>query len=254
MLPALSGTKAIFFDLDDTLCAYWDASKLALDRTFRALAPPGVTPEDMLLAWATAFREFSPMLKGTDWYPTYLKTGEPTRTEQMRRCLERLGIADEDLSRRLSERYAAERNAALKLFPDALHVLERLAARYPLGLLTNGPADIQRQEIETLGIERFFKVILIEGEMGVGKPNAEVFRRAEADIGFAAHELTFVGNHYHHDVEPALVAGWSAIWIRRESDSPPSAIGRGDASDVHPRPLEPTAVVTSLSELLGLLS
>lgn len=30
----LSGVKAIYFDLDDTLCAYWDACKQGLRETF----------------------------------------------------------------------------------------------------------------------------------------------------------------------------------------------------------------------------
>jgi putative hydrolase of the HAD superfamily len=252
MLPALSGTKAIFFDLDDTLCAYWDASKAALRKTFEALAPPGVSPEQMLMAWAAAFRDFSPALKESEWYPTYLKCGEPTRTEQMRRCLQELGIRDDALSRRLSERYAAERDAELKLFPDAIEVLATLSARYPLGLLTNGPADVQRQEIETLGIERFFRVILIEGEMGVGKPHPDVFRQATASLGFEPHEMVFVGNHYHHDIAPALERGWKAIWIRRPSDVPPSATGREEPVKTAGPELPATAIVSSLSELLPL--
>jgi putative hydrolase of the HAD superfamily len=30
MPPDFSQVRAVYFDLDDTLCAYWDASKIAL--------------------------------------------------------------------------------------------------------------------------------------------------------------------------------------------------------------------------------
>ncbi|MGQ4827965.1 HAD-IA family hydrolase, partial [Enterococcus faecalis] len=81
----------------------------------------------------------------------------------------------------------------MKLFPDALPTLRALKAKYPLGLITNGPADVQRQEIATLGIVRFFDNIFIEGEMLVGKPEPEVFRKAEAAVGLRPQQILFVG-------------------------------------------------------------
>ncbi len=217
------GIKAIYFDLDDTLCGYWDASKFALRKVFEELAPDGFNAEEMVRNWAGAFREFSPTLKKTGWYEGYLKSGEPTRTEQMRLTLKRINRFDENLAQELSRRYGAERNQALSLFEDALDVLTVLKERFPLGLVTNGPADIQRQEIARLGIEHFFTNIYIEGEMGEGKPNQSVFRRAAEAVGFGPEEILFVGNSYGHDIAPAIEAGWKTAWIRRPSDIPPSA-------------------------------
>lgn len=223
--------RGIYLDLDDTLCGYWDASKAALREAFAAYAPEGVTVEQMVSAWAAAFRAFSPTLKQTDWYQTYLKSGEPTRTEQMRLTLLELGIDDPVLAKRIGDHYGEARNRNLKLFPEAKDFLDRaLAAGYRLGLITNGPADIQREEIETLGIGDYFDPILIEGEMGEGKPNASVFHRAETEMGLTADELVFVGNSYAHDIAPAIAAGWRTVWIRRSSDVPPSAEGKGPRS------------------------
>ncbi|MBV6458569.1 MAG: Phosphoglycolate phosphatase [Fimbriimonadaceae bacterium] len=214
----------IYLDLDDTLCAYWDASKLALRETFDAHGPPGFTVDDMIGAWAQAFRDFSPSLKHTGWYETYLKFGEPTRTEQMRRTLAEIGIEDSELARTLGDAYGAARDRNLKLFPESLEFLDRAKEKgYKLGLITNGPADIQRQEIATLGIERYFDAVLIEGEMGEGKPKPGVFRRAEREFGLSGSEILFVGNSYAHDIAPAIEAGWRTAWIRRPSDVPPSA-------------------------------
>ena len=33
--------RAVFFDLDDTLCGYWDACKIALRETFAEHGPDG---------------------------------------------------------------------------------------------------------------------------------------------------------------------------------------------------------------------
>jgi putative hydrolase of the HAD superfamily len=252
--PDLSQVEAIFFDLDDTLCAYWEACKIGLCRALDAHGPEGFTSQEVIRAWAAAFREFSPTLKETGWYEGYLTSGEPTRTEQMRLTLLRLGIADEDLASKLSEAYRTERDKALRLFEESEEVLSVLQKRYPLGLITNGPADIQRQEIATLGIEDIFDPILIEGEMGEGKPLASVFRRAEKLVGKEPSQLLFVGNSYGHDIRPALDAGWRAVWVRRPTDVPPSAgPGPSRPEEMPKNAPPPDAIVQNLRELLPLL-
>lgn len=242
--------KAVFFDLDDTLCAYWEASKHGLLTAFREHGPSSHSPEELMDSWAAAFREFSPTLKQSGWYEGYCVSGEPTRTEQMRLTLQRLGIEDSAMTNSLSATYREKRNDALKLFPEAVEVLDTLKARYPLGLITNGPADIQREEIATLGIAHYFDHIFIEGEMGEGKPLPAVFRRAEQAVGCSADEILFVGNSYAHDVRPALDAGWHAIWVRRPTDVPPSRTkGEEKPADAP----DPDAIVDDLRDILGFL-
>ncbi len=252
--PDFRSVGSIFFDLDDTLCAYWEASKTGMRQTFAKYGPPGFTVDEMIRHWAAAFREFAPRIKKTEWYDGYLKSGEPTRTEQMRLMLDRMGIVDEERSNLLSQTYMESRNQALRLFPDAEFVIDKLSRRYPLGLITNGPADIQRQEIATLGIGPRFKVILIEGELGEGKPNASVFARAASAVGYPPGQILFVGNSYAHDVAPALSCGWRAVWIRRASDVPPSWGDEAIKPEEMPSGAEPPdAIIGSLSELLDLL-
>lgn len=250
----LAEVRAIYFDLDDTLCAYWDACKVGLRRAFAEHGPEAIDVEKLLSHWAVAFRKFGPALKDSDWYPVYLKTGGPTRTEQMRRTLAEGGFDDAELAERLGEAYGRARDEALSLFDGVREVLDTLREHYPLGVITNGPADVQRQELQTLGIEALFDHVFIEGEMGEGKPLPAVFERARKAMGCAPHQLLFVGNSYGHDVRPALEAGWHAVWVRRPSDVPPSA--NGD----HPKPEqkppnapEPDAVISDLRELLPLL-
>lgn len=252
---SLGNVKAIFFDLDDTLCAYWEASKLGMRRAFTEHGPKGFTVDEMIQHWAATFREFSPTLKQTGWYEGYLKQGEPTRTEQMRLTLLRMDVVDPDRATRLSQTYLEERDRALRLFGDSERVLTELRKTYPLGLMTNGPADVQRQEIATLGIGGYFDVILIEGEMGEGKPKPSVFARAAQAMGYAPEQLLFVGNSFAHDVAPALACGWRAVWVRRPTDVPPSW-GPGPAQPEE-RPAgsaEPDAIIGELSELLALLN
>lgn len=244
----------IYFDLDDTLCAYWEAGKAGLLAAFRAHPVEDQSPEQMLRHWAKAFREFSPTIKRTHWYPVYLKLGGPTRVEQMRMTLREAGVEDEELAGRLADSYAVERNRALRMFPDAAEVLEALSGRLPLGLITNGPADVQREEIATLGLEGVFDPVLIEGEMGFGKPDPRVFEIAREAMGLEPREILFVGNSYAHDIAPAIEAGWHTAWIRRPTDVPPSADGTDRGPEARPSGSPAPDLETSdLREILAML-
>ncbi len=245
----LSSVRAIYFDLDDTLCGYWDACKTGLRKTFDEIPVPGATPEHVMDAWSEAFREFCPNLRDLGFYEKYLVEGGHTRVEQMRRTLARLSVTDEDLAVMLSDTYLKERHDALALFPDAISVLDKLKGTYPLGLITNGPADVQREEIRILGISHYFANVYIEGELGFGKPEPEVLRQAAEAVGFQQSELLFVGNSYRHDILPAIQAGWMTAWIRRPSDVPPSAKGVSpQPEELPPGSPKPTLELSELSD------
>ena len=253
-----SEVRAVFFDLDDTLCGYWDACKVALRETFgehgSKIGDHGT--EALVCRWAEAFRAFAPGLRDLGLYEGYLKSGAHTRAEQMRRTLKLLEVENEELALHLGDHYAERRNANLRLFPDALDVLNRLqSAGYPLGLITNGPADVQRQEIETLALADYFDPIYIEGEVGYGKPDERVLENAARAVGLSPERILFVGNSYRADIEPAIRAGWHTAWVRRPSDIPPSADLEIEGS---PETLPsgapvPDVEIAHLSELIPLL-
>ncbi len=250
--PLFAGVKVVYFDLDDTLCAYWAAAKSGLRFAFEDHPEHGKTADEMIQHWGEAFREFSPTIKETHWYAKYLESGETTRIELMRRVLERADVFDEDLAERLSHTYYVERHAALELFPEVPEVLEKLHTKYKLGLITNGPADIQRQEIETLHIGKYFDFVLIEGEIGTGKPDPEVTRLAEELSGCKGGEVLFVGNSYKHDVVTAQAAKWRHAWVRRPSDVAPTS----KTGVPEPKPegaQEPELTINDLRELLPAL-
>ena len=208
----------------------------------------------MMDGWAKRFRQFAPTLKKTGWFETYLQRAEPSRTELMRLALEEVGIDDAELASAMSELYMRNRDANLRLFDDALSLLERLKHDYFLGLITNGPADLQRQEVATLGIESYFSIVLIEGELEHGKPHELPFRMAREAAGCNPAEMLMVGNSYGHDIRPAIDFGWQTAWIRRPSDVPPSE--RGVSATPEERPIDsvaPTYEIAELTELYGIL-
>lgn len=250
--PLLQGVKAIYFDLDDTLCGYWDAAKAGLRAAFEQCPVEGKTTQEMLDAWANEFRRFAHELKTSHWYEIYLTQGSVTRVQLINETLEALGLEDPELAWRIADSYGRERDARLKLFPEVPEVLQAIHTKYPLGLITNGPADVQRQEIATLKVGHYFDYILIEGEMGMGKPHPSVMRQAEQVAGCQGSEILFVGNSYAHDMVPAVEIGWRTAWIRRPSDVPPSSRSGKPEEKPEDGP-EPDLVMSNLRELLPAL-
>jgi putative hydrolase of the HAD superfamily len=99
------------------------------------------------------------------------------------------------------------------LTDDVRQTLEELRSRkVRLAVVTNGPSIMQRRKLAVLGLERAFDSILVSEEEGVRKPDAEIFRRALARCGVAAHEALFVGDHPLVDIGGAHGAGLRTAW------------------------------------------
>lgn len=124
---------------------------------------------------------------------------------------------DSALAQTISECYWTQQHSRMQLFSDALETLECLgAAGFRLGLITNGPAEMQREKIARFALERHFEVIVIEGEFGHGKPSPKVFQHALESVGHGAHEAWHVGDNLYADVAGAQAVGLHAAWIHRD--------------------------------------
>jgi putative hydrolase of the HAD superfamily len=245
--------RGIYFDLDDTLCNYWHAARTGLRLTFEKFPIENYTLEEVMDVWASTYREFCYSIKTTHWYDIYLKCGESTRIEQMRLTLAELGIEDISLAKEMSTYYNQQRMKALELFHDAEQVLGVLSQKFSLGIITNGPLDVQRAEIEKLELHRYVRHVFIEGEFGKGKPHESIFREAQGSMGLASGQILMVGNSFDHDVLPAMRCGWKSIWVSRETDVPPSAGKDAKPFEIPQGLPKPHAIIRDLSELLTLL-
>jgi putative hydrolase of the HAD superfamily len=164
--------------------------------------------------------------------------------------LETLGSPSPALAAELGELYCRLRDASLAPFAGALDALARLRARTgALGLVTNGAAAAQRAKIERFELARFFDVIVVEGEVGFGKPDERVFARALGALDAAPARALMAGDNYECDVLGALGAGLHAVWIDRPRPYPP--IGSAARRPAPPRPHGTLASFVELVERLG---
>ncbi len=156
--------------------------------------------------WAT-FEGGHPMLDGLrQWVPTY-------RLEAWRAALTDLGVDDPDVAVAVADAYVQTQRRGHPLIAGAGEAVRALAERVPLGLLTNGPPDIQRFNLERTGLGECFTAIGISGELGVAKPSAAAFAYVLDELGVAGTDAVMIGDSWERDVEGALNMGLHAVWI-----------------------------------------
>ena len=96
-------------------------------------------------------------------------------------------------------------------------ILEYLAMKYKLGLVTNGLISVQNSKISALGIKDYFQAIIISEAVGVNKPNNGIFLLACKKLGVEAAQSVFIGDSFENDVHGAVQAGLSAIWMDKSN-------------------------------------
>jgi putative hydrolase of the HAD superfamily len=118
-----------------------------------------------------------------------------------------------DLCHRIADEMTERKEALVRPFEGALEVLSSLRLRgHRLGLLTNGSAEFQRKKLARFALEPLFDVILIEGELGYGKPDRRVFDAALVHFGVGAAHACMIGDNLEADVAGAHDSGISAVW------------------------------------------
>lgn len=256
--------NTIIFDLDDTLlwdkhsiktafektCAYAgeksDVDPVKLEEAVRSEARKlyesyetydytvliGINPFEGL--WGTFDDPTDSFQKMKQIIPTY-------RKEAWTNGLNALGIDDAKLGAELGERFVEERKKSPFVYEDTYAVLDALKGKYQLVLLTNGAPSLQNLKLEiTPEIRPYFDHVIISGDFGKGKPDAQLFKYMMDKAGITASEGIMVGDNLNTDIKGSARVDMKNVWINRE--------GNANETDV-----TPTYEVTSLTELVRLL-
>ena len=103
-------------------------------------------------------------------------------------------------------------------------MLARLAAKgYALGLVTNGPATVQRPKLAACDAAAVFGAerLLVSGEEPEPKPAASIFHAACARLGAPPGRTVMVGDSLAADVQGGINARLLAtVWVRGEQSEP----------------------------------
>ena len=235
MLP-----KGILFDLDDTIIAFEAVANTAWTEVCEMFYKNcGLTSSDNL---------FQSILKARKWYWSDRerhKAGRQnlckTRRGIIKLALENIEIFNISLVNEIADTYSKHRLELIRLFPMALETLEYLKEKnVSLALITNGSSEQQRNKIERFHLAKFFNTILIEGELGYGKPDEKVYIMALKKLNLKPDEVWSVGDNLEWDVLGPQQLGIFGIWNDYKNAGSPST------SDI-----KPDRIINSIAELIN---
>ena len=208
--------KAVFFDLDGTLCDSDTAWNIAQSETFQRLRKhyPHVSGEAITEAWTTGHQGLFQQLGAGK-----LSMAE-VRDARFQYLFEELGLPADKVMEALSDFFCSRYLTSLRLYEDAT-VLEKLHT-YHVGIITNGAhdehTDSQLSKVRHLGLSERIQSLTISGEIGVRKPNLEIFKVACERADVLPEEAVYIGDSVQNDIVGANRAGMTSIFINRKSE------------------------------------
>jgi HAD superfamily hydrolase (TIGR01509 family) len=202
----MSGIEAVVFDLDGVLVQseeVWDDVRRALAAEHDVPWPPDATTAMMGMSsieWSRHMQR---------------EIGVPLEAEEISR----------DVVRRLEERY----RESPPWIDGALDAVERIGARWPLGLATSSNREIIDLVLERGGLGERFRVTVSSEEVGAGKPAPDVYLEAASRLGAEAGRCAAIEDSTN-GLLSARAAGMRVIAIPNPAH-PPEARGLA-AADV----------------------
>lgn len=113
------------------------------------------------------------------------------------RALEKLGLSDLRLKNKLVETYRYHK-PNINFYPDVPDFLKTAKNRnLPLAIITDGDAKTQKNKIKALGAEKFFKRIILTGELGADfcKPSPKPFELLISHFKIEPSEMLYIGDN-----------------------------------------------------------
>ena len=228
--------RAVLFDLDDTLFDHRRSARAALQEVHRAHAADldfpaferqhGIYLEEMhleVLAGRIAL--------------------DDARRERFRRVFLALGVT---LAAPAVDAVASAYRAGYMTARRALHgaaaLLTALRPHARIVIVTNNLLDEQQDKLEYCGLAPMVDALVASEDVGVSKPDPEIFRIALERAGVAADRAVMVGDSWANDIAGASRAGIRAVWFNPEHTPRPAE----PANVVEIHALEPAARIVPL--------
>lgn len=198
--------QGVLFDLDGTLADTGAAERRAWPAlaAFLGSHAPGADPDELRRRYDGVF--------ATHW-ADYLEGRIDFLTYRRRRLTDALAPWRE-VDDVLFEAYRLEKRRAvetLEPFPGAVEAIRSLRERgLRVGLLTNGPSDLQRRKLAVTGLAGELEAIAISEEIGAAKPAREAFALAAGLLRCELGRTAMVGDSLAYDIVGAIAAGLAA--------------------------------------------
>jgi YjjG family noncanonical pyrimidine nucleotidase len=200
-------TNYIYFDIDNTLLNHSRAETAAQKEIYSMYTELQSVTE---IEWLDGYRRINLQL----W--KQYQRGEIDREylqfTRFKGTMETLGITTER-SEEIGTNYMMKYREYWTWVDGAEKVLEQIAEKYPVGFITNGFLETQRNKVEFMNLGRFGENVIISEEIGVMKPDQRVFDIATEKAGTPRYSILYVGDSYSSDILGGKNAGWKTAWF-----------------------------------------
>lgn len=202
--------KAVLFDLDDTLYDR-DKSQREILRVIVREFPDvftGMDEERMVDAFIDSDRVAVQKYNAGDHI-------DEVRIGRTKNFLKILGLSEkgEDHVDEITAMYLNVYPTLNVPIEGSKSVLENLAEKFQLGLVSNGSLEVQFQKLNTLNIKNIFDCIVLSEEVGIRKPDPRIFLKAAYSLARKPKECLHIGDSYDADILGAKNAGIRACWF-----------------------------------------
>ena len=199
----IAKTKAVLWDLDDTLYSRIAAARLTYPGMFRTHLYEG--KDDAYIEAAA------------DFMIDHLVRDSMIHESSFAALFEAFPPNKDFCLKDCQEYYFDHIHEFAVAGAEQVAVVKKLrAAGIKTAIVTNVDPDrmqFQRHKIDALGLTPLFDTIVMSGEVGVHKPDRRVFDRATQLLGVSNEDCVFVGDNPNADIVGALNAGMEAVWI-----------------------------------------
>lgn len=202
--------KHVFFDLDRTLWDFDAAAEVAFERIYEKYGL-----KELGIPSAHDFHMVYHPLNERLWelYRADKITKDDLNRTRFLKPLEHYGIHDIELADNLSKDYVYWSPRIVRLVPGTMELLDYLKPKYHLHLITNGFQEVQHTKLGGSGMEPYFETLTVSEEVGVKKPNPEIFLFALKKVGATAQESLMIGDEMAVDIDGARAAGIDQLFF-----------------------------------------
>ena len=209
--------KAVFLDWDDTIGDWAGAMRKALQELYVSYRL-----DTLYATFDDYYNAYEPYnLKLWGMYGRGEVSKEKLHFERFYRPLlpdeapTLHGRSKEELAHEMGAEFLRLTNVYFSVLPGAADVVRELAKRYPLTIISNGFKEVQYYKFAHSGLEDCFAHTIISEEVGINKPQPQIFRIALEMNHVTADEAIMIGDSYTSDIAGAKAAGIDQIWLHR---------------------------------------
>ncbi|MDG2643868.1 HAD family hydrolase, partial [Vibrio parahaemolyticus] len=218
--------KAIFFDMDETLCGTSQADKAAgqkfaawIQQTYPQVSDPQAFLQRYLQGVYKKLNAEFPQLVAL------LPDENAFRCGLIQTILAENGIhIDAEQAQQAQHYFDSARMGAFTFFPGVKEMLTDLRKHYKLVVITNGPIFSQHPKLKATQMDEWVDHIIVGGEEPEEKPAASIFQKALNLVDIKPEEALHIGDSLAADIAGANNMGILSVWVNATGASNPTEI------------------------------